>query len=66
MLSCSSDYMLLNTIVTVDHGSNPDHEILGGRLSKVKRLLGEGEYPQDMHMAPCSLNPNRQEGEKGL
>jgi hypothetical protein len=39
--------------VTVDPGSNPDHEILGGRLSKVERLLGEGEYPQDMHIAPC-------------
>jgi hypothetical protein len=56
----------LNDVVTVDPGSRPDHEIFGGRLSKVERPLGEGEYQQDVHMATCSLVPNRQEGEEGL
>jgi hypothetical protein len=50
--------------VTVDPGSSPDHEILGGRFSRVDRLLGYGEYPQDVHLATCSLVPNRQEGEE--
>ena len=58
--------------VTVDPGSSPDHDKLGGELGKVKCLLGgggthstckDGTKPY-YKRAPCRSNPYRQEGDE--
>ena len=63
---------MLKRIVTVDPGSNPDHDKLGGEIGKVKCLLGEGGTRRTCKdgtkacykRAPCRLNPYRQEGDE--
>jgi len=59
-------------IVTVDPGSNPDHDKLGGEIGKVKCLLGGGGTRRTCKdgtkacykRSPCRLNPYRQEGDE--
>jgi len=41
-------------LVTVDPGSNPDHDKLGGEIGKVKCLWGEGALAR---LAKMSLKP---------
>jgi len=58
--------------VTVDPGSNPDHDKLGGEIDKVKCLLGGGGTRRTYKdgtkacykRAPCRSNPYRQEGDE--
>ena len=59
-------------VVTVDPGSNPDHDKLGGEIGKVKCLLGGGGTRRTCKdgtkacykRSPCRLNPYRQEGDE--
>jgi hypothetical protein len=50
----SSLGLLAVYVVTVDPGSNPDHDKLGGEIGKVKCVWGEGALAR---LAKMSLKP---------